>query len=151
MLFCITHGDDQENEVALVLLGRGLAGHGDCSVHEGGEVGGAVQLDLAQGELVRTKDALHTIEYVVLFMCTLDTACMQHCTTFGGMCALHVRTCVHTLYVRTIHTINKCTQLIMQVYEGACSRYALVQNEHVTHVHSSDFWIILISIQSEAV
>ena len=76
MLFCITHGDDQENEVGLVLLGRGLAGHGDCSVHEGGEVGGAVQLDLAHGELVRTKDALHTIEYVALFMCTLDIACM---------------------------------------------------------------------------
>ena len=58
---CTTHSDDEKDVICLVLLGHGLAGHGDCSVQEGGEVGGAVQLHLAQGELVRTKDALHTI------------------------------------------------------------------------------------------
>ena len=47
-----THGDDQEDVVGLVLLGRGLAGHGDHPVQEGGEVGGAVQLHLADGILV---------------------------------------------------------------------------------------------------
>ena len=46
------------------MLGHGLAGHGNHSVQEGGEVGGTIQLHLAQGELVRTKDALHTIVHM---------------------------------------------------------------------------------------
>ena len=47
-----THCDDQEDVVGLVLLGRGLAGHGDHSVKEGGEVSGSIQLHLADGILV---------------------------------------------------------------------------------------------------
>ena len=49
-----THSDDQEDVVGLVLLGRGLAGHGNHPVQEGGEVGGSVQLHLADGILVGT-------------------------------------------------------------------------------------------------
>ena len=74
MLCCSTHGDDQEDVVGLVLLGRGLAGHGDRSVKERGEVGRSVQLHLAQGELVCTKDALHTGVHVVLFV---NKACFE--------------------------------------------------------------------------
>ena len=47
-----THGDDQKDVVGLVLLGGGLAGHGDHPVQEGGEVRGAIQLHLADGKLV---------------------------------------------------------------------------------------------------
>ena len=74
MLCCSTHSDDQEDVVGLVLLGRGLAGHGDRSVKERGEVGRSVQLHLAQGELVCTKDALHTGVHVVLFV---NKACFE--------------------------------------------------------------------------
>ena len=89
----------------MVLLRRGLAGHGDRSVQEGGEVGRSVQLHLAQGELVRTKDALHTGVHVVLFV---NKACFKRFIIFGGIYAC---TCKVT-YVSNIRMYYVCIYYI---------------------------------------
>ena len=88
----------------MVLLGRGLAGHGDRSVQEGGEVGRSVQLHLAQGELVRTKDALHTGVHVVLFV---NKACFKRFIIFGGIYAC---TC------KVTYVSNICTTYVYTIY-----------------------------------